>query len=128
MNPTQLNPKQPDPKQQDPNKQNPQPDRPADPQPDQPIALKAPGARDPGRATEIAPNEGEGNRTAARAYNKGATQFTGSGKVEAQAKAAERAVDGPEGPALRDAEAAGKSHSAGEDPALRRAAWRRDAV
>ncbi len=63
-------------------------------------------------------NEGEGNHTAARAYNKAQTGFAHGGKVEAAAKDAARAVDGPEGEALRKAEQEGKRHSHGEDPAV----------
>jgi hypothetical protein len=65
-------------------------------------------------------NEGEGNRTAAREYNKDTAAFTKSGKVDQKAHEAETALDGAEGKALRDAEAKGKSHSHGEDPQLQR--------
>lgn len=64
-------------------------------------------------------NEGEGNHTAARQYDKAQTDFAKSGKVEPAARDAARAVDGPEGEALREAEQAGKRHSHGEDPAVR---------
>ncbi len=64
-------------------------------------------------------NEGEGNKTAAREYNKATTDFAKSGRVEEQAKAARKAVDGPEGEDLRQAEAEGKRHSHGEDPKLK---------
>jgi hypothetical protein len=67
-------------------------------------------------------NEGEGNRTAARAYNKGVQDFEKTGQVDAKAREAAKAVDGPEGKSLRDAEAVGKSHSHGEDPALNKGA------
>jgi hypothetical protein len=60
-------------------------------------------------------NEGEGNKTAARAYNKDAERFAKSGKVEKKAREAQQAVDGAEGKELAHAEAIGKSHSAGED-------------
>jgi hypothetical protein len=60
-------------------------------------------------------NEGEGNKTAARAYNAQAERFAKSGKVEKQARAAQQAVDGGEGKELARAEAVGKSHSAGDD-------------
>jgi hypothetical protein len=43
-------------------------------------------------------NEGEGSRSAARRYDTGATQ------------AAKKAIEGPEGQKLRDAEARGKKH------------------
>ena len=41
-----------------------------------------------------------------------------SGKVEEKAREAEKALDGPEKEALQQAEAIGKRHSAGEDPAV----------
>ncbi len=64
-------------------------------------------------------NEGEGNRTAARAYNKGVQDFEKTGQVEEKAREAAEAVDGPEGEELRKAEDVGKSHSHGEDPQLK---------
>ncbi|HWK46476.1 MAG TPA: hypothetical protein VNT30_17275 [Stellaceae bacterium] len=66
------------------------------------------------------PNEGEGNRTAAREYNKDTRKFTESGQVEAKAREAQRAVDGPEAQELKRAEAEGRRHSHGEDPALKK--------
>ena len=65
-------------------------------------------------------NEGEGNRTAARRYNSEQQRFARSGKVEEKAKEAERAVEGKEGEALRDAELVGKRHAAEEDPEIKR--------
>jgi len=67
-------------------------------------------------------NEGEGNKTAAREYNKGATEFAKSGQVEGKAREAKSAVDGKDGEKLRQAEREGQSHSHGEDPQLRRKA------
>jgi hypothetical protein len=64
-------------------------------------------------------NEGEGNKTAAREYNKGTTEFAKSGQVEGKAREAKRAVEGAEGEKLREAEREGQSHSHGEDPQLR---------
>lgn len=64
-------------------------------------------------------NEGEGNKTAARHYNEKTEKFAKSGRVEEQAHAAEEALDGGEGRELERAEAAGKSHAAGEDPAIK---------
>jgi hypothetical protein len=61
------------------------------------------------------PNEGEGNRTAARAYNESAKRFAQSGKVEKKAREAQQAVDGDEAKELARAEATGRGHSAGED-------------
>jgi hypothetical protein len=65
-------------------------------------------------------NEGEGNRTAARAYNRKAKQFAEAGPVEKQARKAKADLDGPQGDELRAAETAGKSRSHGEDPAVKR--------
>jgi hypothetical protein len=67
-------------------------------------------------------NEGEGNRTAARAYNKGVQDFEKTGQVEQKAREAADALNGPEAQALKDAEATGKSHSHGEDPLLKKGA------
>jgi hypothetical protein len=68
--------------------------------------------------TGNSPNEGEGNKTAARQYNEAQQRFAQSGKVEEKAREAEKALDGPEKEALQQAEAVGKRHSAGEDPAV----------
>jgi hypothetical protein len=65
-------------------------------------------------------NEGEGNRTAARQYNEKQRRFVKSGKVEEKAKEAERAVEGKEGDALREAELVGKRHIHEEDPEIKR--------
>jgi hypothetical protein len=65
-------------------------------------------------------NEGEGNRTAARQYNKEQEKFARSGKVEEKARDAAKAVDGSEGDALREAELVGKRHAAEEDPEVKR--------
>lgn len=65
-------------------------------------------------------NEGEGSRSAAESYDKAQEKFAKSGKVEKAAKEAEKALEGKEGEELRRAEAAGKSHSHGEDPALKK--------
>ena len=70
--------------------------------------------------TEKQRNEGEGNRTAARVYNRATKEFARSGKVEEQAKRAEQAIDGPQKADLERAEQAGKSKSRGEDPAVLR--------
>jgi hypothetical protein len=71
-------------------------------------------------ATDMATrkNEGEGNKTAAAAYNRDQKHFAESGKVEPAAQDAARAVDGPEAESLRKAEELGKRHSRGEDPAV----------
>jgi hypothetical protein len=60
-------------------------------------------------AADKSGNEGEGNRTAARAYDQKAEQFAKSGKVEQKAHEAKLAVDGTEGKDLAEAEAAGKA-------------------
>jgi hypothetical protein len=63
-------------------------------------------------------NEGEGNKTAARQYNKAQRNFVESGQVDEKARDAERALDGPERAELEAAEAIGKSRAAGEDPEI----------
>ena len=60
--------------------------------------------------------EGEGRQTAARAYNSEAAKFAKSGQVEAKAKEARDAVDGPEGTELKRAERVRKRRGRGEDP------------
>ena len=65
-------------------------------------------------------NEGEGNRTAARVYNRATKEFARFGKVEEQAKRAEQAIEGPQRAELERAEEAGRSKSRGEDPAVLR--------
>lgn len=65
-------------------------------------------------------NEGEGSRSAARAYNEATERFVRSGKVEPAARDAARAVEGAEQDDLRRAEEEGKRHSHGEDPAVKR--------
>jgi hypothetical protein len=64
-------------------------------------------------------NEGEGNHTAAREYNKAQADFAKSGKVKPAAEDAAAAVDGPEGADLRKAEELGRRHAHGEDPAVK---------
>jgi hypothetical protein len=65
-------------------------------------------------------NEGEGNRTAAKAYNRDTRDFIESGQVDTKAREAREAIDGAEAGTLEDAEKVGKSHSHGEDPAVKR--------
>lgn len=78
----------------------------------------------PGAASSGGPdagaNEGEGSQTGARHYNEATRDFVKSGKVKQAAADAARAADGPEGKTPRDAEAEGKRHSHGEDPAPRK--------
>jgi len=60
-------------------------------------------------------NEGEGNRTAAREYNKATTEFTQSGKVQPAADKAKKALDSGEGEELRKAEDEGRARGEGMD-------------
>ncbi len=64
-------------------------------------------------------NEGEGNKTAAAEYNRGATEHARSGDVEREAREAADALDGPQGDELRQADEQGRSRAKEEDPALR---------
>lgn len=63
-------------------------------------------------------NEGEGNKTAAKEYNKAATEHAKSGRSEKAAQDAARAIDTSEGTTMREAEIKGKSAAKGEDPKL----------
>lgn len=63
--------------------------------------------------------QGEGNYTASRAYDRDQEKFAKSGKVEQAAREAERSLD-KDRKELDKAEAEGKRHTHGEDPALRR--------
>ncbi|MGE0095001.1 MAG: hypothetical protein AB7M05_02595 [Alphaproteobacteria bacterium] len=63
-------------------------------------------------------NEGEGNKTAAKEYNKAATEHAQSGRSEAAARKARQAMDTPEGTEMREAEIEGKRHAKDEDPQL----------
>jgi hypothetical protein len=66
------------------------------------------------QATGPQQNEGEGNRTAARAFNADEQRFASDPKkVDQAAQAAKQAIDGPEGKALSDAEKAGRKHAKG---------------
>lgn len=60
-------------------------------------------------------NEGEGSRSAARAYNKDQQEFVKEGRVGEAAAAARRAVEGDHSD-LDKAEAEGKRHAAEHDP------------
>ena len=72
-------------------------------------------------------NEGEGSRSGAKAYDDATRNFVDSGRVKEQAEKARIARDGSERAALDRAEAAGRSHSKGED-AVRRKGVPGDAV
>jgi hypothetical protein len=63
--------------------------------------------------------EGEGSYSATRAYDAGVEKTIKSGKVAEKAQEAKRAIEGAEGAELRKAEAEGKRHAHGEDPALK---------
>jgi hypothetical protein len=66
-------------------------------------------------------NEGEGNRTAAREYNDAQRQFVRSGKVEENARRAEKDLrDEDIRRELEHAETVGKRHVAKEDPEVKR--------
>jgi hypothetical protein len=54
------------------------------------------------------PNEGEGNKSADRAYRKATEEFVKSGRVDEQARNAAKALDGSEGQELRSAEDKGR--------------------
>ncbi|HWB52320.1 MAG TPA: hypothetical protein VG651_24660 [Stellaceae bacterium] len=67
------------------------------------------------------PNEGEGNRTAAREYNEAQRQFVRAGKVEPKARQAEMDLkDDDIRRELEHAETVGKRHVAKEDPEVKR--------
>jgi hypothetical protein len=65
-------------------------------------------------------NEGEGNKTAARAYNRKATEHARSGQAERKAREAADALDRPEGRKLEEAAEKGKAPLRGERHADRR--------
>jgi len=66
-------------------------------------------------------NEGEGNRTAARTFDREQKRFAESDKVEQAAREAEKSLDNAEEARhLKRAEQIRKSHSHGEDPAVKR--------
>lgn len=54
-------------------------------------------------------NEGEGSRSAARAYNAGLKEHIDSGKVKSAAEKAKKAVNSPENAELHEAEKKGLS-------------------
>jgi hypothetical protein len=63
-------------------------------------------------------NEGEGNRTAAREHGRHATAHAKTGRARKHAHKTLRAMETPEGTAMREAEIKGKSAARGEDPQL----------
>jgi hypothetical protein len=75
-------------------------------------------AKNPKQDFENQVNQGEGNKTAARDYNRNATEHARSGKSDPAARDAEKAVEGGDA-GLEEAEHEGKSHIAEEDPEVR---------
>ena len=63
-------------------------------------------------------NEGEGNKTAAKEYNKAATAHAQSGRSDEAARKARQAMNTSEGTEMREAEIEGKRHAKDEDPQL----------
>ena len=63
-------------------------------------------------------NEGEGNRTAAREYNRATQEFIKSGRVESAAEKAKQALAGSEGEKLKRAEAEGRSRAKAHDSGM----------
>jgi hypothetical protein len=62
--------------------------------------------------------QGEGNYDATRRYDKAQREFVEAGKVDEAARAA-KPEDQAQADAMQRAEDVGKSHSKGEDPALK---------
>ena len=74
-----------------------------------------------GKDFTISRNEGEGNRTAAREYNEAQRQFIRSGRVDQQAREAEKDLKNEDiRRELEHAETVGKRHAAKEDPEVKR--------
>ncbi|NJO67667.1 MAG: hypothetical protein HC826_01650 [Rhodospirillales bacterium] len=63
-------------------------------------------------------NQGEGNREAAKAYNEQQHDFVEQGRVEKAADEAREAIESEEKHDLERAEAEGKKHAKGVDPAV----------
>jgi hypothetical protein len=79
-----------------------------------------PGDKATSKPAGTTENQGEGNWEAARAYDSDQRSFAESGKVEPAAEDAKRALHSKDAKELKEAERIGKSHSHGEDPALKR--------
>jgi hypothetical protein len=62
----------------------------------------------PGSSQRASQVEGEGSYTAAQRYREGVEKTVKSGKVEENATAAKKALEGPEGDQLREAEERGR--------------------
>ncbi len=80
--------------------------------------MTEPNKANPTLPTDDKALQGEGNYDATRRYDKAARDFVQSGQVDGAARAA-RPTSTEEAEALRRAESEGKSHSKGEDPALK---------
>jgi len=79
--------------------------------------VKSPNPRQPaGDAADVPDIQGEGNYDATRRYDKAASDFAKSGKVDEAARAAQPR-DAKEAEQLQRAEQAGRSRSKGEDNA-----------
>jgi hypothetical protein len=63
-------------------------------------------------------NQGEGNKTAALAFDRSQTEFAQSADSQVLGEAAREALEGSEGAELKSAEEQARSRSRGEDPAL----------
>ena len=72
------------------------------------------------KRNDPARNEGEGSRSAARAYNKDTRDFVKSGRVDQAARDARDSLDGPEGADLRKAEEKGRAKAKEFDPNIKR--------
>ncbi len=65
-------------------------------------------------------NEGEGSRTADRRYVEGVREHVRDHDMDADARRAREAIDGPEAEDLRRAEEKGRSRAKEEDPQVKR--------
>lgn len=65
-------------------------------------------------------NEGEGSRTAAKAYNEATEAFVQQGKVKNASREAVTALESSEAADLKEAEQKGCSHVHEEDPRVHR--------
>jgi hypothetical protein len=74
----------------------------------QPTKSKAPPQQHDEDRKGSWPNEGEGNKSADRAYRKATERFVRSGRVPGEARKAADALEGPEGEDLREAERKGR--------------------
>lgn len=79
---------------------------------------KKTSARKPATSTPTTakPSGGEGDYESAARYQREATSFAHSGRVEQAAEEAREAIESEEGSELAAAEATGRSRSKGDDP------------